>query len=102
MVQAVEEGGLTLDANPVGCLTCHERVARLRGICTRCHTRHRKAVRVGNTTWAALVAAHSAMPAPALPLLGILQPFAGGAASTSTVACGRNVDRCGQRIRCRR
>ena len=52
-----------MDANPVGCLTCHERVARLRGICTRCHTRHRKAVRVGNTTWAALEAAGLVLPA---------------------------------------
>ena len=39
---------------------------------------------------------------PALPLLRIPHPFAGEGVSTSTVACGRNADRCGQHIRCRR
>ena len=52
-----------MDANPVGCLTCHERVARTRGCCTRCHTRHKKAVAQGKTTWAALVAVGLVLPA---------------------------------------
>ena len=63
MVQAAERGELTLDPNPVGCLACHERVARTRGCCTRCYTRHKKAVRVGETTWAALEAAGLVLPA---------------------------------------
>ena len=63
MVQAAEGGAVTLDANPVGCLACQERVARTRGCCTRCYSRHKNAVTRGKTTWAALVAAGLALPA---------------------------------------
>ena len=54
---------MTLDANPVGCLACQERVARTRGCCTRCYTRHQKAVAQGKTTWARLEAAGLVLPA---------------------------------------
>ena len=66
MVQAAEGGELTLDANPVGCLACHERVARTCGCCTPCYTRHKKAVAQGKTTWAALVAVGLVLPAQPL------------------------------------
>jgi hypothetical protein len=45
------------------CLSCRERVAHCRGLCNRCYTRAGHAVRSGETTWAALVAAGLALPA---------------------------------------
>jgi hypothetical protein len=48
---------------PVSCLTCRERVARTRGVCPRCYTRHKLAVARGETTWAALEAAGLVLPA---------------------------------------
>ena len=45
------------------CLTCRERLAQLRGVCPRCYKRHFKAVRTGQTTWAALLAAGAILPA---------------------------------------
>ena len=45
------------------CLTCHERLAQLRGVCPRCYKRHTKAVAGGKTTWAALEAAGVILPA---------------------------------------
>jgi hypothetical protein len=48
---------------PLSCLTCHERLAHIRGVCLRCYTRHRAAVRAGKTTWAELVAAGLALAA---------------------------------------
>jgi len=60
---AAQGGGLTLDANPLCCLACRERVAHLRGVCPRCYSRHKSAVAGGKTTWAALEAAGQVLPA---------------------------------------
>jgi hypothetical protein len=60
---AADEGNVTSPATPLSCLACHERVAHLRGVYTRCDTRHKKAVKSGATTWPALVAAGLALPA---------------------------------------
>jgi hypothetical protein len=48
---------------PLYCLTCRARLARSRGNCPRCYTRHKKAVARGKTTWAALEAAGLVLPA---------------------------------------
>jgi hypothetical protein len=40
--------------NPLSCLTCNQRIARKRGNCYRCYTRHEKDVLAGKTTWAEL------------------------------------------------
>ena len=42
---------------PTPCLACRERLAYLRGVCPRCYSRHKNAVKAGQMTWAALVAA---------------------------------------------
>ena len=54
---------ITEPAAPLSCLACRERLAQLRGVCPRCYKRHFKAVRAGQTTWAALVAAGAVLPA---------------------------------------
>jgi hypothetical protein len=48
---------------PLCCLTCRERLAHARGACGRCHSRHKKAVARGQTTWADLEAAGLVRPA---------------------------------------
>jgi hypothetical protein len=48
---------------PLSCLACRERLARTRGNCPRCYSRHKKAVAQGKTTWAALEAAGLVLPA---------------------------------------
>ncbi len=54
---------MSAPAGPLSCLTCRERPAHLRGVCAPCYNRHKKAVREGKTTWAALVAAGRALDA---------------------------------------
>jgi hypothetical protein len=39
---------------PIGCLTCHQRIACRHGCCLSCYDRHWRAVRAGKTTWAKL------------------------------------------------
>ena len=48
---------------PLCCLACRERLAHRRGVCPRCHTRHKNAVARGQTTWAAHAAVAQALPA---------------------------------------
>jgi hypothetical protein len=49
--------------DPVVCLTCRKHVAVCRGNCSTCYRRYSSAVRAGQTTWAALEAAGSVLPA---------------------------------------
>jgi hypothetical protein len=49
--------------DPVVCLTCRKHIAECRGCCSTCYKRYCRAVRAGQTTWAALEAAGRALPA---------------------------------------
>ncbi len=54
---------MTTPPSLLTCLACRERPRRCRGLCERCHTRARKAVASGQTTWAQLQADGLALPA---------------------------------------
>jgi hypothetical protein len=49
--------------DPIGCLTCHRRVARTRGCCNSCYVRHYKAVAKGQATWRELEQQDLVLPA---------------------------------------
>ena len=53
----------------IGCLSCHNRIRKLRGLCQRCYERAREAIAEGAVTWADLVAQGLALPAQK-PTLG--------------------------------
>ena len=50
-------------AAPALCLSCRQRVPIRRGLCLRCYGRLGRAVRSGATTWAALEASGTTLPA---------------------------------------
>ena len=47
----------------VGCLTCRQRLARTRGCCPACYTKHLKAVTRGEVSWAQLEQRGLVLPA---------------------------------------
>ena len=51
----VQEEAPMIDES-IGCKRCHRRIARTRGQCVSCYATSGKAVRAGETTWAALEA----------------------------------------------
>lgn len=45
------------------CLTCHQRLGRVRGLCDPCRVKHGRAIKAGKTTWAELERQGLARPA---------------------------------------